>query len=163
MAASGLRPCGESRAQDSYRRRESKLLLPALALAFAALALGCGGTGEVETTEVSATGDSQRPAANPLRNAYFGDLHVHTRYSMDAYIFNVRADADAAYRFAKGEPLEHVSGHTMRLGVPFDFQAVTDHGILNIDEINISNSNQSPPPGTVAIHVRDLISTRLAG
>ena len=27
---------------------------------------------------------------NPERNAYFGDLHVHTRYSFDAYIFNVR-------------------------------------------------------------------------
>ena len=73
---------------------------------------------------------SERPQPNPLKNAYFGDLHVHTRYSMDAYIFDVRASPDDAYRFAKGAPLDHVSGHTMQLQTPFDFQAVTDHGIL---------------------------------
>ena len=29
-----------------------------------------------------------------VREAFFGDLHVHTRYSFDAYIFNIRADPD---------------------------------------------------------------------
>ncbi len=28
-----------------------------------------------------------RPIANPLRNAYFGDLHVHTAYYFDAFVF----------------------------------------------------------------------------
>ena len=44
---------------------------------------------------------------NPNRNAYFGDVHVHTRYSFDAYLFGTRATPDDAYRFAKGEPLAH--------------------------------------------------------
>ena len=39
---------------------------------------------------------------NPLKNAYFGDLHVHTRYSFDAFIFKTRASPDDAYRYAKG-------------------------------------------------------------
>ena len=35
-------------------------------------------------------------AQNRARNAYFGDLHVHTKLSFDAYIFNVRATPDDA-------------------------------------------------------------------
>ncbi len=62
------------------------------------------------------------------RNAYFGDLHIHTRNSFDAYIFNVRRTADDAYRFAKGETVQHPSGFDMTIaGGPLDFYAVTDH------------------------------------
>ena len=69
-----------------------------------------------------------RPAANPERNVYFGDLHIHTRSSFDAYIFNVRRTADDAYRFAKGETITHPSGFDMTIsGGPLDFYAVTDH------------------------------------
>ena len=39
-------------------------------------------------------------AQNRERHAYFGDLHVHTKLSFDAYIFNVRATPDDAYRYA---------------------------------------------------------------
>ncbi|MFW6093704.1 MAG: DUF3604 domain-containing protein [Pseudomonadota bacterium] len=62
------------------------------------------------------------------REAFFGDLHVHTRYSYDAFVFNVRAGPDDAYRYARGESLEHPNGYAMRLrGPPLDFMAVTDH------------------------------------
>lgn len=63
------------------------------------------------------------------RNAYFGDLHVHTQNSFDAYIFNVRRTPDDAYRFAKGEKIPHDAGYEIQLdGPPLDFLAVTDHG-----------------------------------
>ncbi len=65
--------------------------------------------------------------ANGTRNAYFGDLHVHTRFSFDAFIFGTRTSPEDAYRFAKGEAIEHPAGFNMQLRVPLDFQAVTDH------------------------------------
>ena len=45
--------------------------------------------------------------SNPLKNPYFGDLHVHTRYSFDAYVFGVNATPYDAYRYAKGEMIKH--------------------------------------------------------
>ncbi|MCF6329239.1 MAG: DUF3604 domain-containing protein, partial [Henriciella sp.] len=67
-------------------------------------------------------------ASNPDRNAYFGDLHLHTKYSVDAYMFGARASPADAYRFARGEALLHPGGYEIKLaGPPLDFLAVTDH------------------------------------
>ena len=41
--------------------------------------------------------------SNPLREAYFGETHMHTAYSLDAFIGGTRLTPDDAYRFAKGE------------------------------------------------------------
>ena len=49
-------------------------------------------------------------APNPEKNAYFGDLHIHTKNSFDAYIFNVRNTPDDVYRFAKGDTIRHPLG-----------------------------------------------------
>jgi hypothetical protein len=68
------------------------------------------------------------PSPNPLRNAYFGDLHVHTRNSYDAYIFNVRTTPDDAHAYARGGAIKHPMGFELRLkSGPLDFLAVTDH------------------------------------
>ena len=70
----------------------------------------------------------QAGAEPPVRNVYFGDLHVHTKYSADAYRFGARTGPDAAYAYAKGAPLRHPAGQTVRMrGAPLDFLAVTDH------------------------------------
>jgi hypothetical protein len=81
-----------------------------------------------QTHKAQARAPQHLPGYNPERNAYFGDLHVHTKLSFDAYIFNVRATPEDAYRFAKGETIPHASGMNVRLsGAPLDFVAVTDH------------------------------------
>ena len=68
-------------------------------------------------------------AENPMKNAYFGDLHVHTKNSFDAYITGTRTTADDAYRFAKGEAIDNGAGVSISLsGPPLDFYGVTDHG-----------------------------------
>ena len=76
----------------------------------------------------SAAMQRPRPAPNPLGNAYFGDLHVHTSISLDANIFDTRNGPRAAYRFAKGgEMALPGSGLRQQLVSPLDFAAVTDH------------------------------------
>ena len=63
------------------------------------------------------------------RQAYYGETHVHTKLSFDAFIFGNRNGPDEAYRFAKGEKIFHPAGFEMKLRVPLDFQAVTDHAM----------------------------------
>lgn len=70
------------------------------------------------------------PEDNASRNAYFGDLHVHTNYSFDAFAFGTVASPYDAYRFAKGEAIKHPAGFDVQLRAPLDFYAVTDHAMF---------------------------------
>ena len=66
-------------------------------------------------------------SSNQNKDAFFGDLHVHTMYSFDAFIFGTTASPDDAYRYAKGGSIKHPLGFDMQLDDPLDFYAVTDH------------------------------------
>ena len=74
--------------------------------------------------------DHSRPSANADRNAYFGDLHVHTTLSFDASAFGTTASPADAYRYAQGKAIKHPGGFEVQLAQPLDFYAVTDHGVL---------------------------------
>ena len=64
----------------------------------------------------------------PVRQAYFGDLHVHTAFSFEFPSSGVRATPDDAYRYARGEAIEHPLGYPLRLRErALDFLAVSDH------------------------------------
>jgi len=80
--------------------------------------------------EPSAGTMSLRPDANPERNVYYGDLHVHTEYSFDAFAFGTQATPRDAYRYAKGEAIQHPAGYEIKLSRPLDFYAVTDHALF---------------------------------
>ena len=61
-------------------------------------------------------------------NVYFGDTHLHTNISFDAYgDGNINLDSDDAYRFAKGEQLEGHDGQPVRMSRPLDFLVIADH------------------------------------
>lgn len=63
---------------------------------------------------------------NPMRDAYFGETHVHTALSLDAYIGGTRLMPSDSIRFAKGEPVL-VNGRHKQLDRPLDFVAISDH------------------------------------
>ncbi|TKB46448.1 DUF3604 domain-containing protein [Thalassotalea mangrovi] len=64
------------------------------------------------------------------RQLLWGDTHLHTSYSIDAYLMgNKDATPATAYRFAKGLPVVHpYSGVKVQLQRPLDFLVVSDHG-----------------------------------
>lgn len=63
---------------------------------------------------------------------FWGDTHLHTAYSFDAYLFQNRStDPETAYRYAKGLPVVHPF-HKARVQRhrPLDFLVVSDHAEL---------------------------------
>ena len=62
------------------------------------------------------------------RQAFFGEQHVHTSWSFDAYIFGNHLTGPAdAYKYAKGEPIKHPLGYDIQITTPLDWMGVTDH------------------------------------
>ena len=68
-------------------------------------------------------------SADPARQVFFGDTHLHTSYSFDAFLNGNRsADPDTAYRWAKGLPVIHPYHRArVRIKTPLDFLVVADH------------------------------------
>ena len=61
-------------------------------------------------------------------NVYFGDTHLHTSISLDAYgDGNTKVGPDEAYRWAKGETIASDNGIPARISRPLDFLMVADH------------------------------------
>lgn len=74
----------------------------------------------------------------PLKEAFFGETHLHTGVSMDAFIGGNRLKPDDAYRFAKGEEMM-VNGRMHRIRRPLDFCAVTDHSEFMGESASLMN------------------------
>jgi hypothetical protein len=103
---------------------------------------------------------SQQP--NPLRDAYFGETHQHTSWSFDAYIFgNTKTTPADAYKYAKGEPIQHPMGYPIKITTPLDWMGVTDHseyvGVVQMANDPTSALAKTPLGKKLVVHdVKDI-------
>ena len=105
---------------------QSKSLLLKLSIAFA---LGM----TLPASSIWAADSAGEPGrssgkANPLKNVYFGEEHMHTRNSFDAFTVGVSGTWEDAYNFAKGKQIKlSTTGKKIQRRTAYDFVAITDH------------------------------------
>eukprot|EP01030_Chromulinospumella_sphaerica_P005950 gene5950-5819_t len=110
------------------------------------------------------------------KQAFFGDLHIHTKLSFDAYFFNSINGPREAYQFAKGENAFLPSGEDpdtpmrqINIGRPLDFAAVTEHAEQLGTFSNICELQGNLPAGTnpacavLGQVIRDNVSVFITG
>lgn len=91
---------------------------------------------------------------NPLKEAYFGEQHVHTGVSMDAFIAGNRLTPDDAYRFAQGEEIM-VNGSMHKIKRPLNFVAVTDHSEFMGEAYSLMNEGAPGYDHEIAVAFRE--------
>ena len=122
-------------------KRQAKFLLAAAAtlpLGYHVL-IGFGSHADAaqETTAPRPTGPIK---VNADRDAYFGDLHLHTTNSFDAYVLmGTKTTPEQAFAFAKGDTIDYL-GQPVKRSEPLDFLAVTDHS----ENIGVFNQLEDP-------------------
>jgi hypothetical protein len=95
---------------------------------------------------------------NPERNAYFGETHLHTSWSVDAWIFGNRiAGPGDALKYAQGQTIKHPMGYDIRIDTPMDFMGVTDHSeyVAITREANTPGSYVSKLPEAQPLVMKD--------
>ena len=127
-------------------------LTTALALVTTGVATGRPALAQERYT---APGKTYHSAVKPAqRRAYFGELHLHTAMSFDAWTFGTKVTPDQAYKFARGET---VMVPAIQIAVeqggkpeglvpakrawPLDFTAVTDHSEYLGSALQLDNPN----------------------
>ncbi|QFU75387.1 DUF3604 domain-containing protein [Halioglobus maricola] len=104
---------------------QTKQRYPLLVLLCSLLLAGCNKEAEnQQRTDVQA--DPAAQASYPAQ-LFWGDTHLHTSNSVDAFGFGNRLGAEAALRFARGEAVTSTRGVQAKLTRPLDFLVISDH------------------------------------
>jgi Protein of unknown function (DUF3604) len=101
-------------------------------------------------------GEALKP--NPDRNAYFGEEHIHTSWSVDAWLMGNRITGpDDALKYAQGQTIKHPMGYDIKIDTPMDFMGVTDHSeyVGVTKEANTPGSFVSKLPQAQALIIHD--------
>jgi hypothetical protein len=103
-------------------------LLLIVGATFLAAFTGYGGSALAQ--EEGSIGEPGRSAGgkNPLKNVYFGEQHLHTSASPDAFAVGTRGTWEDAYNWALGKEVKlSTTGQKIKKSTPYDFVAITDH------------------------------------
>ncbi len=110
------------------------------------------------------------PVAAAQKQLLWGDTHLHTSYSADAYLDgNFTVDPETAYRYARGLPVVHPFHHArVQIEAPLDFLAVTDHaeflgGIRQIHQVGIDTTGMGPLDKLAAWGAKKMFDFILSG
>jgi uncharacterized protein DUF3604 len=107
-----------------YNTRTSKYLITS------ALCAALSGAGAWAADSAGEPGRSSGKP-NPLKNVYFGEQHLHTQDSPDAFAMGTRNSQDDAYNFCKGKAIKKsTTGKMVQKKTPYDWCATTDHALM---------------------------------
>ncbi len=101
---------------------------------------------------------ADKPKSNPDRDAFFGETHVHTSWSVDAWVIGNRLTGpDDALKYGQGETIKHPLGYDIRIDTPLDWMGVTDHSeyVGVTKEANTPGSALSKLPEAQGLIVKD--------
>ncbi len=102
------------------RSPKARLLTSCLVL----LALGgCGQSGSSDAK----SGQAEVKVSSYPQKVLWGDTHLHTSNSPDAFGFGNRLGPEEALRFARGEEVTATMGVKAKLARPLDFLVIADH------------------------------------
>lgn len=105
-----------------------------------ALSLGACSPANQETDASLSSPSVQQAQVEKIANNHpdkllWGDTHLHTLNSADAFSFGARLSPADAYKFARGDEVISNSGQKAKLKRPLDFLVVADHA----EGLGISN------------------------
>ncbi|SHG11660.1 Protein of unknown function [Microbulbifer donghaiensis] len=95
---------------------------------------------------------------NPERNVYFGEQHIHTSWSVDAWLFgNHLTGPNDALQYAQGQAIKHPLGYQIQIEQPLDWMGVTDHSeyVGVTKEANTPGSALSKMPEAQPLILKD--------
>ena len=160
----------------------ARLLISTIFVLSLSACLNSSDTTVAQTNTPTTVSPAERPddveclGSSVRKQAFFGDLHIHTKLSFDAYFFNSINGPREAYQFAKGENAFLPSGEDhdtpmrqINIGRPLDFAAVTEHAEQLGTFSNICELQGNLPAGTnpacavLGQVIRDNVSVFITG
>ena len=96
--------------------------------------------GEGKSTTKGIISDSE-VARFPYNEVFWGNTHLHTALSSDAFGAGTRLSTEDAIRIAKGEEIRSNTGQLVKMKRPLDFLAITDHAEGFGVFVEIANGN----------------------
>lgn len=106
------------------------------------------------------TAQDEKPASDPAKwNVYFGEQHLHTSASVDAFIMGNRTnDIEDAFNYNKGKKVKKgLTGEILQRKRAYDWTCVTDHSeyLSIMDAVSDPKSPLQNDPIVMALKTND--------